>query len=417
MPNRFRLNPLSAALLLAFGGTTQAATITVTSNADAALPSNDGNCTLREAVAAANTNMPVDACDQGDVGLDAIEFNNGLDTITLNAGQIDIIETLSITGPAAGQTISGNNASRIFAVTVANQPLTLENLTLAGGYTSTNGVSPPTCAADTGEGGAICTLGDLTLTNSTVSGNSTMGQSAKGGGLQIDDSATLINSTISGNSTIGKYAEGGGLVVEDGPTTLINSTVSGNSTAGASAEGGGLYVRNGPITLTNSTVSGNSTAGASAEGGGLYVGNGLITLINTILAANTGLDDNLATRSATLNASHSLFGDDASEINGTDTNNVFTNAPDLAALADNGCLEPAGAPGSAACVQTRALNGGSLALDAADDSVCEAMPVNDLDQRGVTRGFDAIDGLNTPRPGDCDIGLFGLLLARCRRRG
>ena len=60
---------------------------------------------------------------------DTITFADGLGTTTLMGGQLDITETVSITDPAAGQTISGNDNSRIFAVTVANQALTLENLT------------------------------------------------------------------------------------------------------------------------------------------------------------------------------------------------------------------------------------------------------------------------------------------------
>ena len=42
--------------------------------------------------------------------------------------------------------------------------------------------------------------------------------------------------------------------------TLVDSTVSGNSTAGESAGGGGIYSR-GTMELTNSTVSDNSTDG------------------------------------------------------------------------------------------------------------------------------------------------------------
>ncbi len=90
--------------------------------------------------------------------------------------------------------------------------------------------------------------------------------------------------------------------------------------------------------------------------------------------------------------------------------NVYTNAPGLAALADNSCLVQAGAPGSAACVQTQALNAGSPALDAAKDSVCEApLLANNLDQRGVMRGFEATGTPDDPETGDCDIGAYELI--------
>ncbi|MEZ5581838.1 MAG: CSLREA domain-containing protein [Candidatus Competibacteraceae bacterium] len=115
-----RRRRLSLALLLALGGTAQAATITVNSNADEAISDPDnGNCTLREAVEAANTNTAVDACTAGEAGpvIDTIEFNDGLGTIALTEGQLSISETLSITGPAGGVTIDAG-ARRGFSTPV-----------------------------------------------------------------------------------------------------------------------------------------------------------------------------------------------------------------------------------------------------------------------------------------------------------
>ena len=48
--------------------------------------------------------------------------------------------------------------------------------------------------------------------------------------------------------------------------TLTDSTVSGNSATGVCAGGGGIYALR-DVTLTNSTVSGNSTAGRSVVAG------------------------------------------------------------------------------------------------------------------------------------------------------
>ena len=352
----------AVAFSLALSGSAHAATFNVTTAADS------GAGSLRDAVAQANSTA----------GADVITFNNGLGTITLTSGQIDITETLTITGPAAGQTISGNNSSRIFAVTAVSQPLTLENLTLMDGATTATSPFPARCATDTGEGGAVCSLSPLTLTNSTISGNVTIEEGAHGGALFVNADATLTNSTISGNST-----------------------------AGINAHGGGLFM-NGRITISNSTIAGNSTADADADGGGLFaIGfNRTATLSNTILAANTGAGGNFVAVLTTLNASYSLLGDDASEINGTNSNNIFNDAPGLAALADNGCTQPAGASGSAACVQTQALQAGSPALDAADSAVCTADLVNGLDQRGSIRGFNATGTPDDPAPGDCDIGAY-----------
>ena len=144
--DRPKVRLLVAAISLALVGSVSAATFNVTTNADS------GSGSLRHAVTQANTTA----------GPDQISFAAGLGTITLTTGQIDITEALSISAPAAGQTISGNNSSRIFGVITAGQPLSLENLTLVQGYTSEDGASPvATCASGTGEGGAVCTRGEL----------------------------------------------------------------------------------------------------------------------------------------------------------------------------------------------------------------------------------------------------------------
>ena len=62
--------PSSSALILALlaltTGPALASTITVTSTADGIVP--NGDCTLREAVQAANDNVPVDGCAAGAPG-------------------------------------------------------------------------------------------------------------------------------------------------------------------------------------------------------------------------------------------------------------------------------------------------------------------------------------------------------------
>ena len=50
-----------------------------------------------------------------------------------------------------------------------------------------------------------------TLTDSTVSGNSTDGERRPGRRDLLRQHVTLTNSTVSGNSTAGKYAQGGGI--------------------------------------------------------------------------------------------------------------------------------------------------------------------------------------------------------------
>lgn len=428
------------ALALAFGaGGAQAAEFSVTTSADS------GPGSLRQAVLEANAIR----------GADQISIATGLGAILLSSGQIDITETLMITGPASGQTIDAGGNSRIFGVTAADQPLTLENLTLTGGRTEADGVYPALCADSTGEGGGICALGDVTLVSSTVSGNSTAGDKAYGGGLFVDGDVTLSNSSVSGNTTAGVDADGGGFCVL-GDATLNTSTVSGNRTTGYAGHGGGIDLYFGTLNLSNSTVSGNSTVGGEAYGGGVRIwggsatvsnstvsgnhsassGGGLffydgqatltnstvtanrsatgaggieigagyyaysLTLTSTILAANSGPAGNVDTRNfvggnATLNASSSLFGDAQIEINGIDSDNVSTDNPQLAPLTNYGCATPSGAPGNAVCVHTHAPLPNSPAVDAGSN------PFNlNTDQRGT--GFPRVVGAAA------DIGAFEL---------
>src|SRR5207253_2525984 len=126
-------------------------------------------------------------------------------------------------------------------------------------------------------GGGIYNDGTLTLTNSTVSLNGT-GQ--VGGGIFNDQSgsATLTNSTVSGNSA---YYYGGG-IYNIHSATLTNSIVSGNSNDGIFNDYNSATSTT--TTVTNSTISGN-TAG-SQGGGGIFYSGATLTLKSTILANN-----------------------------------------------------------------------------------------------------------------------------------
>lgn len=100
---------------------------------------------------------------------------------------------------------------------------------------------------------------------------------------------TVDRSTISGNAataTTGPYfLDGGGGVANQGATlTLTNVTVSGNTSR---LSGGGIW---GAAAVRSSTIVGNvadSDANGTGDGGGVYSLGGSITLRNTILGANT----------------------------------------------------------------------------------------------------------------------------------
>ena len=121
-------------------------------------------------------------------------------TITLGGTELAISEALTIDARplAANVTIDANELSRIFNITATTGDFTLGGLTLTGGRTTDQ-------RFQTGRGGAIrsLTTGNLTLDQSTVSGNSTAGDCAYGGGIFADGAVTLTQSTVSGNSTAG----------------------------------------------------------------------------------------------------------------------------------------------------------------------------------------------------------------------
>src|SRR5690606_8327448 len=82
----------------------------------------DGKVSLREAIQAANGNVPVNeaAAGQGGAVTDTITFHPSLagQVITLSGTELLVTSNLSITGLGSSQlSISGNDASRIFRVT------------------------------------------------------------------------------------------------------------------------------------------------------------------------------------------------------------------------------------------------------------------------------------------------------------
>jgi parallel beta helix pectate lyase-like protein len=138
-----------------------------------------------------------------------------------------------------------------------------------------------------GEGGAagaaIEVVGNLTAKYSTIADNSASpdsGYSSFGGGILVGGGATISDSTISGNAA----TIGGGLLVwgDQGATSLIaNSTISGNT---AVLCGGGIYAA-GQMTLQSTTVAFNRLT-QSGQGAGIFVEHPSLEIDSTIVANN-----------------------------------------------------------------------------------------------------------------------------------
>ena len=272
----------------------------------------DGDCSLREAIRAANTNLAVDACAAGSASsADKITLQ-GAATYTLSiagaddtaaAGDLDIADDLTIQGSGAivqAGTTTANGIDRVFHI-LAGQTVRMFDLTIRHGRLNLFGggievagaltledctVTSNTSTGNSGGGIHQSAGGSLTLIGTTVSSNTA---STLGGGLNLSGSvATLVNSTITNNHATND--RGGGIRI--GPAaivTLITSTVSNND----SGDNGGGIFNEGSLTLAGSTVHTNQAGvpgGAISEaGGGIYNQDSLTIKHSTI--RNNNADD------------------------------------------------------------------------------------------------------------------------------
>ncbi|HET9210037.1 MAG TPA: CSLREA domain-containing protein [Thermoanaerobaculia bacterium] len=333
----------------------------------------DSDCSLREAITAANQHP----------GEDTILLHAGTYTLTASgpaSGNLQLQGDTVLMGDGAGRTIiDGGGLGGIFyipgEVTVQIQDVTLRH-----------GRSP-------GAGGAIHNQGDLTLLRTVLSGNSSVAGGAgpgRGGAIVSDGanpSLTLADSTVANNTAQGA----GGGILAGGDLSLTNVTVSGNrSTAGL---GGGLYLFSSVrATVSNATIAGNS---AALKGGGVFVENAAFIglppkVTSSILAGNTASSE--PDCSGTLNSAYDLIGNGAGCFGPPGSHNKVGTAaspidPKLGPLAVNGGPTP-----------TLALLGGSPAIDAGNPSPpgSGTGACADTDQRGARRPGGAL----------CDIGAF-----------
>ena len=226
-----------------------------------------GTTSLREAIAGANL-VP------GQTITFAPTVFGSAATITLTLGELELSDatgTVAIMGPAAGVTVNAGGASRVFQID-SGVTASISGMTITGGSAYSGG-------------GLANDGGNLTLTDCTVSGNTSGSpgfypSSGGGAGLYNSESGTsaLSNCTISDNTAYGQA--GGGINNQGGSVTLTNCTISGNSAGnGGGVATGSYYQPGGTTILINCTVSGNS-------GSGVVTGYGTTTATNTIIAGN-----------------------------------------------------------------------------------------------------------------------------------
>lgn len=320
---------VAAALALALApAAASAATITVDSTNDAL--AEDGHCTLREAVKAANTDTASGVipgeCLRGE-GADTIKLPTGTYTLTETGshedldkkGDLDIESDVAIEGAgAASTTIDGNGS--VVGPSLSDRVLDVfqgshgaPHVTISG-VTIRNGLAPSlTGAIQDGGGILIDAASTVTLISDAITANkagagpiTTRGGS--GGGIENAGRLTLLATTVSenaaGNNDSGPtYPEGiGGGIDNTGTLSLKESTISANHTTFMSngplpgGPGGGIASSGASLTIDASTVARNFTSrggegGSGAKGGD---GGGLLLTAGTLSLTNSTVDGNLA---------------------------------------------------------------------------------------------------------------------------
>jgi CSLREA domain-containing protein len=284
--------------LLFFAPTT---TFMVTKTADTSDGACNADCSLREAVIAANAAGGADMITfaAGLNGL-AIQLTRTGDDNTASNGDLDINDDLTITGNGAANTIIQGSSNASFTSNMGDKAIGINQ---DGSHTTLN-----------------VTLSGLTVrftrNDIAVNGNFTQTGGAMdifltGGGAMPGPTTTVTNCTFDSNANSHSY--GGGINIDSGAgaagtgiyrgtVQMTGCTISNNKTLSTSLgdnppAGGGLnlFADRHNVTFTNCTITGNQTSlDVRANGGGInmrHSNGGTITLNNTAVNNNTAGSD------------------------------------------------------------------------------------------------------------------------------
>lgn len=279
---------LAGALLLAAPVGARAATITVNVTNDEL--NGDADCSLREAIQAANTDSAVSGCAAG----------SGADTITVppgtyrlrrvgagengNAtGDLDVLGDVTIVGAGGYLTaIDGNGTDRVLHVragTVVVEDVVFQNGLVpqtATGASCTNQLSCDVTAGGGSPGGGILTdPGTSTTLRRVIVENNQAGRGGNAGSISCPGAGAVCK-------TYGGEGGDGGGVYAGGAMTIESSLIDQNrngatgaaTTIGACGAGGDCF----------------SSTGSGGDGGGITVGGASLVLENTTVADNESTD-------------------------------------------------------------------------------------------------------------------------------
>ncbi len=267
-----KLGPVALALcllLLATAAPARAELYIVSKTADTNDGACDADCSLREAVMAANAR----------VGADYVTIPAGVYVLTIAGagedacatGDLDVTDDVFIGGAGPSATIidATGLGGRVLDVVATGALASVVALTVTGGNETTEH-----------GGGMRAYEGELVISDVVVTGNSAL---YSGGGLDVTWGTLVVQegSVVRGN-TAADFGGGVRAGPHSGGLTVTDSTVSGNS----AADGGGIANLGGPLDVTRSTIARNWCL---ASGGGLYLDNTVTTgvgIANSTIAGN-----------------------------------------------------------------------------------------------------------------------------------
>jgi CSLREA domain-containing protein len=372
---------------------TCAGAATVTKTTDSKDGACDADCSLREAIAAADPGETIVV----PASPTPYEVIDGFPDF----GSLVIEKDLTIVGAGARQTAvtAPGSEARPFTVKSAgaiSPVVTIRDLTISGGNGGSGGFAAQGGGIMVGKAPAATGAPTLTLERVRVTGNkasSNAGQ-AVGGGITADGSGTKLivrDSLVDANEAIGAgkgQATGGGIATFASATaTIENTTVVGNLAKAdddglISARAGGIFLVK-ASSIVNATIYGNKTE-RTDPGATLSTAGNLIGTEATVTVANTIVGGGKADDSASADCSagfKSLGGNVLPPTCGPTSADRLANDPLLGPLAANG-----------GTTDTMALLSGSPAIDAG-----VGCPLS-TDQRAFPR----------PSGAGCDAGAYEL---------
>jgi len=338
-------------------------TFTVTSAADTGGSTCGSDCTLRQAINAANAAGGQDTIRFAISGSSEIDLASELPAVSDPAG-------LTIDGAGATNvTINGGNAVRVISVD-QGAGLTLADLSIENGN------------AGTGNGGAIFNqAGTVTVSDATLSGNTS---GASGGAIFNNGGVVTVSGSTFTANRAASGAGGGILNTADGGLAVTNSTFAGN----AAGSGGAILNTGGAgVVVSYSTLFQNR---ANQGGGGGILNDpsgGTATVRATILAGSPPGQGGSC--SGTI-ADGGYDIDDGTTCGFSSANHSVSNA--------NPRLDPHGLQSNGGPTQTVAVLAASPAVDAIPPGALGCGTDVTSDQRGTHR----------PQGPRCDSGAFEL---------